>query len=322
MAAPDIRPIVVPDHYTVWAASDLHGQVKAVEEVLRTSGLTDEAGHWSAPAATALVVTGDLVDRGPDSVGLVRRLATLRTEAEEAGGIVALLEGNHEMQVLGGLDAVPEIWHALVTFGGAATFLSAGLQPEEWGPGAGPEDVAARIGELAPDFLPLLWTFASYATWGDVLFVHGGPVPNEPSLRSYERSARRLWIRDAFYASPRPFPEADEWTLYREAGMRRVVFGHTPVAEPVFSHDGRALNVDTWRGGRVTLARLEPGAPLTEAAFVSAPAEPRAVSDAPVTPEQIRGLDAALPAVVDRWIAARFGLDPAEFAGPPVPGDA
>jgi diadenosine tetraphosphatase ApaH/serine/threonine PP2A family protein phosphatase len=223
--------------------------------------------------------------------------------------LVALLEGNHEAQVLGGLGGEPDIFQALMAFGGGATLLSAGLRPDEWD-GRSPGGIAARVHELAPDLVPALWTFAPYATWRDVLFVHGGPVPFQ-ELDRFEHSADRLWIRDAFFASPDPFPDAEAWSTYREAGIGRVVFGHTPVGQPTLSHSGRALNLDTWRGGRVTLAQLEPGRELGDALFLAEPAEPRAVADAPISAEDIRRLDASLPGVVDTWVPAHAPFRPA-----------
>src|ERR1700693_2365616 len=168
MAAPGIPPISIPDEFTVGAASDLHGQRRSVDLLLAAAGLTDGADRWIAPAATALVVTGDVVDRGPDTVGLVRRLGSLRAQAEPAGGCVAILEGNHEAQVLGGLGGEPEIFRALMAFGGGATLLSVGMRPDEW-EGRPPAEIAARVNEVAPDLLPTLWTFAPYARWRDVL---------------------------------------------------------------------------------------------------------------------------------------------------------
>ena len=301
MALPTVRPIAIPDDFTVWAATDLHGQRAAVDRLLADAGLSDGAERWIAPARTALVVTGDVVDRGPDSVGLVRRLASLRAQAAAAGGIVAVLEGNHEMQVLGGLAGVPELHGALVTFGGAATFASAGMRADEWtGRPAG--EVARRLDELAPDFIPTLWTFAPYAVWRDVLLVHGGPVPGQ-ALDAFERSAERLWIRDTFFASPDAFPDAPAWEPYRRAGIRRVVFGHTPVERPWVGHAGRVLNLDTWKGGVVTIARLPAAEDLSMSDFRSEPAEPRAIVDAPVSRERIRRFDEGLPAIVDGWIA-------------------
>lgn len=303
MAAPDIPPIRIPDGFTVWAATDLHGQRRAVDRLLGAAGLTDGDDRWIAPPETALVVTGDVVDRGPDSLGLVRRLASLRRQAAGAGGLVAVLEGNHETQVLGGLDGVPEIFRALMAFGGGATLLSVGMAPDEWADASAGE-IRARVDELAPDLLPTLRGFAPYARWRDLLFVHGGPVPFQ-ELGRFERSADRLWIRDAFFASAEPFPEAPAWAPYHDAGIGRVVFGHTPVVEPTTCHGGRGLNLDTWRGQRVTLARIAADGDLGESAFLTEPAEARALADAALAAEEIRRLDATLPAIVDAWSARR-----------------
>jgi serine/threonine protein phosphatase 1 len=301
MAAPDVPPIRIPDDFTVWAGSDLHGQLAAVDRLLARAGLTDGADRWTAPPGTALVVTGDVVDRGPDSLRLVRRLASLRMQAEEAGGLVALLEGNHEVQVLGGLDGQPEIFRALMAFGGAATLLSVGLRPDEW-EDRPPAEIAARVDQLAPDLVSTLWTFAPYAIWRDVLFVHGGPVPSV-DLDRFERGAERIWIRGAFYDSPHPFPDAEAWQAYRAAGIGRVVFGHTSMERPTLSHAGRALNLDTWRAGQLTFARIDRGRDLADTTFLVEPAQPRATADAPMSGERIRRFDAELPAIVDAWVA-------------------
>ena len=305
MAAPHVPPTIIPDEFTVWAATDLHGPLGAVDRLLAEAGLAVD-GTWTAPSQTALVVTGDMVDRGPDSLGLVRRLAALRSQAAAAGSIVALLEGNHEVQVLGGLAGIPELFRALMAFGGPATFASVGMQAVEW-TGRDAVSIAARVDELAPDLRPTLWSFAPYARWRDVALVHGGPVPGQP-LDDWGRSAERLWVRDAFFASASSFPGADAWAPYRDAGIGRVVFGHTPVERPTTYHDGRALNLDTWRGSLVSLARLAPGGDLGQSTFLAAPAEPRSFADAPVTRDDIRRFDSGLPAIVEAWIGAGEGV--------------
>ena len=91
-----------------------------------------------------------------------------------------------------------------------------------------------------------------------------------------------------------------------------MVFGHTPVETPTWSHGGRALNLDTWKGQRVTLARLDPGAPLTDAFILSEPVDPRPIADAPITADEIRALDAALPGVVDAWTPDHAPARPGE----------
>ena len=314
MAAVDVAPIRIPDGFTVWAASDLHGQAAGGRPAARAEPASPTAAaRGSRPTATALVVTGDLVDRGPDSLGLVRRLASLRDQAPARGGLVALLEGNHEMQVLGGLAGEPELFRALMAFGGAATLASVGLQTGRVGglPGGGDRRSESRPSPPTSSRPcgPSRRTRAGATSSSSTV----ARCPTRPSTRS-PRSAERLWIRDAFFASTDPFPEADAWAPYRADGISRVVHGHTPVERPTLSHDGRALNLDTWRGQVVTLARLDPGRrAAARPRFIDEPVEARLLPDAPITPEEIRHLDAVLPGRVDAWRARRgaVGEDPA-----------
>ena len=300
MPMPFVDPIVIPDAFTVWAATDLHGQAAAVDRLLERAGLMDVRGAWTAPRGTALVVTGDIVDRGPDAVGLVRRLVGLRDDARARGGLVALLQGNHELQVLGGLGGDPMILRALLAFGGGATLASAGLRPDEWAAADGPA-IAALVDARAPDFLPALRSFAPWARWRDTLFVHGGPVPGQ-SLAAFGAHAERLWIRDRFFDAFERFPDGDGWAPYREAGLGRVVFGHTPVREPLTSHGGRAIDLDTWAGRMVTLARIPGAGSLDGVELIAEPVEPRAGADAPISDDDIRQLDRELPDRVDAWL--------------------
>ena len=107
MAAPGVRPITIPDDFTVWAASDLDGKPAP------STGCSPPPASPTARTAgrrrrgRPSLVTGDVVDLSVDWVGLVWRLASLRAQASPAGGCVALLWGNHEAQVLGGLGGEP-----------------------------------------------------------------------------------------------------------------------------------------------------------------------------------------------------------------------
>lgn len=81
--------------------ADIHGDLEQAHAALRLCGLTSEAEgspHWTAGENNAtLVQTGDLVDRGPDSLKVIELFSRLQHQAKEAGGRVELLLGNHEV---------------------------------------------------------------------------------------------------------------------------------------------------------------------------------------------------------------------------------
>ncbi len=86
----DAKPV-----HRIVAVGDLHGDFAAWRAIARAAGLEDAAGRWSG-GSTVLVQTGDVVDRGPDSLKIVLDLMRLQREAARAGGRVVALVGNHE----------------------------------------------------------------------------------------------------------------------------------------------------------------------------------------------------------------------------------
>lgn len=83
------------------AVGDLHGDYNAWQTIARAAGIIDPRGHW-AGGRTTLVQLGDVVDREPDSLQIIRNLQQLQKEAPRSGGRVVLVLGNHEaMNLLG-----------------------------------------------------------------------------------------------------------------------------------------------------------------------------------------------------------------------------
>ncbi|HSQ99093.1 MAG TPA: metallophosphoesterase [Sphingomicrobium sp.] len=99
LLVPAAVPAALPGR--IVAVGDLHGDYDAWVQIARAAGLTDQAGHWAAGKAT-LVQLGDILDREPDSLKIVRSLQELQKEASRAGGHVVVVLGNHEaMNLLG-----------------------------------------------------------------------------------------------------------------------------------------------------------------------------------------------------------------------------
>ncbi len=90
----------------VVAVSDVHGAFDAMTTTLAKAGVLDEELRWNG-GATHLVITGDILDRGPDSRKVMDLLMRIEGEAVDAGGRVHLLLGNHEvMNLIGDLRYV------------------------------------------------------------------------------------------------------------------------------------------------------------------------------------------------------------------------
>jgi hypothetical protein len=83
------------------AVGDLHGDFQAWQDISHGAGVADAAGHWSG-GKTILVQLGDITDRAPDSLKIIRNLQQLQKEAPRKGGKVIVVLGNHEaMNLLG-----------------------------------------------------------------------------------------------------------------------------------------------------------------------------------------------------------------------------
>jgi len=83
------------------AVGDLHGDYAAWADIARASGVMDANGHW-AGGKTILVQLGDITDRAPDSLKIVRSLQQLQKEAPRKGGKAIVVLGNHEAMNLVG----------------------------------------------------------------------------------------------------------------------------------------------------------------------------------------------------------------------------
>ena len=100
----------------VVVVGDLHGDYDQYIKFLTTNGLVDEELRWQG-GKTHFVQLGDVVDRGPGSLRIIRHLMKLEKEAKKKGGRVHVLIGNHEvMNIQGDLRYVhPGEYSALIT---------------------------------------------------------------------------------------------------------------------------------------------------------------------------------------------------------------
>ena len=137
----------------LYALGDIHGDYDRMIRLLRAAQLIDAQNAWSA-RDSVLVVTGDMIDKGPRPVEVIRFLASLRKSAPQFGSEVIVLAGNHEAEFLAGLNGEK-----------SAAFVDdlrqAGLKAE---------DVAACRGDVGK----FLCSLPFAARVGDWFFCHAG----------------------------------------------------------------------------------------------------------------------------------------------------
>ena len=89
----------------IFAIGDAHSDFKRLARVMAAAGIIKSAvenpedARWRAGHAV-LVTTGDMIDKGPRALDVLRLLMRVRTDARRAGGDVVILAGNHEAEFL------------------------------------------------------------------------------------------------------------------------------------------------------------------------------------------------------------------------------
>lgn len=165
----------------VVAVADLHGDLEHAHNVLRMAGLVDQANvpNWIG-GHDILVSTGDIVDRGDDTIALYQMFQRLRVQARQSGGDVLNCIGNHEM-----MNALMD-WRYVTpgdmdSFGGAKARRLAmsreGWIGQDWMANYSISHTIALLPPaLVPDILQDVYSVPRAS------FVHGGIHPHWASL--------------------------------------------------------------------------------------------------------------------------------------------
>jgi len=225
----------VPEGQRIYAVGDIHGRLDLLNKVLEEIEADDEA---RAGAETTVVFLGDLVDRGPDSRGVIERLMALQADRPAT----RLLLGNHDEVFLKAASGDTKAMRFLTRIGGRETILSYGVSEEEYR-SCDFEELARLFAARVPaEHVRFVSSFDDYVVVGDYLFVHAGI---RPGLVVEEQSASDLrWIR-------RDFLE------FRKSHSHMVVHGHS-ISEEAQLHKNR-IGIDTgaFASGRLTALGLE-----------------------------------------------------------------
>jgi serine/threonine protein phosphatase 1 len=225
----------VPDGQRIYAIGDIHGRLDLLDsliESIRQDDLRRGAAH------TRLIFLGDLVDRGPDSAGVIERLMQLR----KSGANATFLLGNHDEIFLRAVSGDIKAARMLTRIGGRETILSYGMSPEDYQT-YNFEELVRLLATLVPrEHVEFLSSFEDYIEIGDYLFVHAGIRPGAPI--SEQRAADLRWIRRDFLDS-----RADHGKV--------VVHGHSISDEVDVRANRIGIDTGAFASGRLTAVALE-----------------------------------------------------------------
>jgi serine/threonine protein phosphatase 1 len=224
-----------PEGNRAYAIGDVHGRLDLLVQLLE---LIEADNSSRAPANVYLVLLGDLVDRGPDSRGVIEHLINCPPKFAKT----VFLHGNHEEFFLGALEGDLSVLQSWLAYGGAECAASYGIG-QGWLINAAPSDILARLAQEVPkSHVEFLRNMSDSFRFGDYVFVHAGIRPGVPLKDQNSKDLR--WIREGFL---------DDRT---DHGVM-VVHGHT-IVEDVQEHPNRiALDTGAYRTGILSALALE-----------------------------------------------------------------
>jgi len=234
---------------------DVHGCGLELELLLRRLGWRLEGGVPEHPEGRVAVFVGDLVDRGPSSVDVLRLVMAM-----VASGAALAVPGNHDVRLTERLLAGPAR---------ADGRTSRGLEQVEAQPPAFRARVARFVDEL-PGHLRL--------DEGRLIVVHAGL--RESLHEDFSETSRRVAIfGEHSGVGPGDKLVRRDWAA-EYGGKARVVHGHTRVTEPRWRN--LTIDVDTGcaKGGRLTALRY----PALELVSVAAARHYAGETEAPAKP--------------------------------------
>jgi serine/threonine protein phosphatase 1 len=228
----------VPDSIRIYAIGDIHGRNDLLHSLLRQIEADD---IQRGPADTQIIFLGDLMDRGPDSAGVIETAMALQA----AGKKVRFLMGNHEeVFVRACRKNDPKTTRFFLRIGGEATVLSYPITRAEYIT-LDMEQLSERLMTLVPPgHLEFIESFEDQIVIGDYAFVHAGIRPGVPL--SEQKVSDLRWIREEF---------VDQ----RGDLEKVVVYGHT-IYDDV-EERGSRIGIDTgaYASDKLTALGLEGG---------------------------------------------------------------
>lgn len=251
-----VRPVALKRCERVYAVGDLHGRFDLFEKILKEIG--DDVTQ--NPVKTfKILFLGDLIDRGPDSAGIITRALQLSKSSKK----LMFLKGNHEELFLSAMNGDQRAAEFFYQIGGRATLMSYGLDPA-----LGDEMDGATLIRWMHDRIPkehfdFVSSFEDMVTFANHVFVHAGLKPFVPLKK--QRLSDLRWIRREFTGFGGEFPGV-------------VIHGHSISSEVDETQFRIGIDTGAYRTGRLTAVAVD----ANERRYLSVQGEPGDYSMSPI----------------------------------------
>lgn len=204
------------EYERIFIVGDIHGCLDPLKRMM-------DKIKWR-PEEDGLIFLGDYIDRGVDSKGVVDYIMEISNSSPN----VQCLMGNHENILLDFLSSGDP--RLLLLNGGMTTLES--YQKEERG------ETEALI---PPEHVAFFENLFFYIELDDYYVVHAG---FRPGVEIEKQSTEDLiWIREPFIFSDHNFG-------------KKVIFGHTPLAEPLVMDNKIGLDTGAVYGNKLTCLEI------------------------------------------------------------------
>ncbi|MBU6268301.1 MAG: metallophosphoesterase [Sphingomonadales bacterium] len=228
-------PALMPPGTRAYAVGDIHGRSDLFE------ALAEAIEHDNAARAKAdstVILLGDLVDRGPDSLGVLH----IAREWQKFRPVRILL-GNHEEMMLAAFDKLEALKH-FDRAGGRETLISFGIDAAAYDAAEWTELHDLAKAAITPDIRKFVRGFEDQVRLGDYLFVHAGILPGVEFDR--QKGGDMRWIREPFLS-------------HTGSHGAVVVHGHTIMEAPELRANRIGIDTGAYASGVLTALGLEGG---------------------------------------------------------------
>lgn len=218
-----------------YAIGDIHGCYDQVENLLQKIKTDND---YRDETETYLIFLGDLIDRGPNSRGVIELLEDLPYDFAKPFFIM----GNHEEMMVRGLSGEPKLLTDWLEYGGFECAESYGVPRNQL---IGQDPLAQEYilqSAIPRKHVEFLSGFLDYVRFGDFLFTHAGIMPGVPIDQQHSRDLR--WIRH-------PFLEHK-----KDHGVM-VIHGHTISDEIEVRSNRIGLDTGAYKTGRLSAVCIE-----------------------------------------------------------------